>query len=125
MDAQGVLQNLADLDGSDGDAASGHGEGSQGETQERPPLRHPRRVCTNLCLRMRRQKTDRIAMRQLQAQALRNRRLGGARAHDHVMMAGVRHNMIPVRLRRTSRRAGRGRGAKWKTHTPEAICKAF
>ena len=124
MDAQGLLQNLADLDGSEGDAASGHGEGSQGEIQERLPLRRRRRVCRFLCVHMRRSKADRVAMRQLRAQALHNRRLGGARTHDHVMMAGVRRNMVPDRLRRGSRKTGRGRGAKWKTHTPEAICKA-
>ena len=78
-----------------------------------------------LCKHMRRSKSDRVAMRQLRAQALHNRRLGGARTHDHVMMAGVRRNMVPDRLRRKARNAGRPRGAQWKTHTPEAICKAI
>ncbi len=55
-----------------------------------------------------------------------NRRVGRARTHDHVMLAVAKaRNLVPERLRH--RVVGRGRGlrggAKWKTHTPEAMCK--
>ena len=36
----------------------------------------------------------------------------------------VRKSLQPLRLRRTLRDGGRGKCAKWKVHTPEAMCKA-
>ena len=39
-------------------------------------------------------------------------------------MANVSRELVPAPLRRRARGTGRGRGAKWKVHTPEAMCKA-
>ena len=79
-----------------------------------------RRVRRRLCWHMRKLKKERTAMRQLQAQALHHRRHGANRTHDHVMMAGVGHTLVPQRVKRWLG----GRGGKWKMHTPEAMCKA-
>ena len=56
------------------------------------------------------------AFRQLRAQSLHHNLMGRARTQDHLFMA------VGERLTRASRSTGK-RGATWKTHTPEAICK--
>ena len=65
----------------------------------------------------------RTALKQLRAQALSMNRRGAARTEDHLMV--VRKSLQPLRLRRILRdRGGGGKCAKWKVHTPEAMCKA-
>ena len=50
---------------------------------------------------------------------------GAARARDHIMMASVSKRLLPAPPRQSARGPGRrGRGAKWKAHTPEATRKA-
>ena len=99
-------------------------EDDQAANESRARAAVQRRVRRRLCWHMRKLKKERTAMRQLQAQALHHRRHGANRTHDHVMMAGVGHTLVPQRVRRSSRDLGRGPGAKWKMHTPEAMCKA-
>ena len=147
MSAQALLEQLSavGLDGADdtsvGDVASGQVDvassqvgdvassqvdvaSSQVEEDGHAIDRGKLRARRRLCWHMRRLKNERVAVRQLRAQALHNLRQGGARTHDHVMMSEVRPNLVPQRMRRSSSNMGRGRGAKWKMHTPEAMCKA-
>ena len=133
MSAQALLQLLSasGLGGADAtlaeSVASSQGNASEddqaandGRARAAVPLRARRRLCWH----MRKLKNERTAMRQLQSQALHYRRHGAARTHDHVMMAGVGRNMVPQRMRRSSCDVGLRCGAKWKIHTPEAMCKA-
>ena len=75
-----------------------------------------RRVRRRLCWHMRKLKKERTAMRQLQAQALHHRRHGANRIHDHVMMAGVGHTLVPQRVRRRVR--GRGPNGRCTRQRP-------
>ena len=135
MSAQALLEQLSavGLDGADdtsvGDVASGQVDvassqvgdvassqvdvaSSQVEEDGHAIDRGKLRARRRLCWHMRRLKNERVAMRQLRAQALHNLRQGGARTHDHVMMSEVRPNLVPQRMRRSSSNMGRGRGGE-------------
>ena len=93
-------------------AASGHGAAARTyrfRTQDR------RRVIDKRASKLKRMR----AFKQIRAQALQHNRRGNARTPDHLLMArGERSFFAPL-----TRSCGK-QGATWKTHTPEAICKA-
>ena len=120
MNAQELLQQLsaAGLGGADDTSAesvassqvnASEDDQAANEGRARAAVQHGN-ARRGLCWRMRRLKNERTAMRQLQAQALHHRRHGTARTHDHVMMAGAGHNLVPQRVCRRSPNLGRGRG---------------
>ena len=66
--------------------------------------------------------TAQTALRQMRAQALDQQRHGRAKTRDHLMMQGDGgKSLLPARLSRKN--APGQKGARWKTHTPEAMIK--